>query len=298
MDILITGGTGAIGRMLCLELKSKGHCLTVLSRRPETVATICGHGVKAIANLTELPATARFDAVVNLSGEVVVGPRWTSARKKQLWDSRVGLTNQLVDFLRRAEVKPEVLVSASAVGFYGNGGEALIDESTPGSGGFAHELCAAWEAAANQAATLGIRVCTVRIGLVLMAHGGMLKSMLPSFRLGLGARIGDGRQWMPWIHGKDVVALVEYLLEHPELHGVFNGVSPHPVTNSVFTSSLAKILRRPAFLSVPSVVLKLLMGEMGQLLLEGQRAVPRRLLEAGFEFRYPTLEAGLAEIID
>jgi uncharacterized protein (TIGR01777 family) len=297
MDILITGGTGSIGRVLCRQLKEKGHCLTVLSRRPEKVEAICGEGIAAISSLVGLPASARFDAVVNLAGEAVIGPYWTESRKKVLWNSRVTVTEQLVDFIGRAEFKPTVLINTSAAGYYGNGGDKIIDEDSPGSGGFAHTLCDGWENAASGAKQHGVRLCIVRFGLVLMPHGGMLKSMLPSFRLGLGARIGDGRQWMPWIHCQDLVAMLEFILDRPELSGVFNGVSPNPVTNREFTASLAKHLKRPAYLFVPAFLLKLMMGEMGQLLLEGQRVIPKRFKEAGFEFRYPTLDSALTEII-
>ena len=297
MDILITGGTGSIGRVLCRALAEKGHRLTVLSRKPEKVPAICGAGVAALASLADLPASARFDAMVNLAGGPVIGPYWTEKRKKILWDSRVTLTGQLVDFIARAEHKPAVLINTSAVGYYGDGGERIIDEQSPGAGGFAHALCAGWEQAASRASPFGVRLCVVRFGLVLMPHGGMLKSMLPSFRLGLGARLGDGRQWMPWIHCRDLVAMLEWLLEKPELSGVFNGVSPDPVTNREFTAALVRHLRRPAFLFVPGFLLKLAMGEMGGLLLEGQRAVPKRMQEAGFPFRHATLDSALTEII-
>jgi uncharacterized protein (TIGR01777 family) len=297
MDILITGGTGAIGRVLCRALTEKGHHLTVLSRKPTTVQAICGAGVAAIASLKELPATARFDAVLNLAGEPVIGPYWTEKRKQQLWDSRVTLTHQLVEYIERAEFKPAVLINTSAVGYYGDGGDKIIDEAAEGSGGFAHKLCAGWEQAAQRAGAFGVRVCVVRFGLVLMPHGGMLKSMLPSFKLGLGVRLGDGRQWMPWIHCRDLVAMLEFLLDNPELSGVFNGVSPNPVTNREFTAELGKHLHRPACLFVPAFMLRLAAGEMGGLLLEGQRAVPKRLLEAGFQFRYGKLDSALTEII-
>jgi uncharacterized protein (TIGR01777 family) len=297
MDILITGGTGAIGRVLCQALRAKGHVLTVLSRKPATVQLICGEGVKAIATLAGLPDSAHFDAVVNLAGEPVIGPYWTEKRKQTLWHSRVTVTQQLVDFIARAEHKPAVLINTSAVGYYGDGGDRILDETAEGSGGFAHTLCAGWEQVAHRAGDSGVRVCVVRFGLVLMSHGGMLKSMLPSFKLGLGARLGDGKQWMPWIHCQDLVAMLEFLLDHPELSGVFNGVSPNPVTNREFTAALARHLHRPACLFVPAFMLRLAAGEMGGLLLEGQRAVPKRLLEAGFQFPHGTLDSALTEII-
>jgi len=297
MDILIAGGTGSIGRVLCRSLLGKGHRLTVLSRKPGTVKTICGENVAAIAPLADLPSSVHFDAVVNLAGEPVIGPYWTETRKQRLWGSRVTLTGQLVDFMARAEITPAVLVSASAVGYYGDGGDTIISERSGGTGGFAHELCDGWEKAAMRAEGLGVRVCVVRFGLVLMPHGGMLKSMLPSFRLGLGAKLGDGKQWMPWIHCCDLVSMLESLLDNPSLSGVFNGVSPNPVTNAEFTACLARHLHRPAFLSMPGFVLKLAMGEMGGLLLEGQRAMPQRFLESGFQFQYGSLDSALDEIL-
>ena len=297
MEILITGGTGSIGRVLCRTLTEKGHRLTVLSRKPEKVKTICGAGAVAISSLENLPESAHFDAVVNLAGEAVIGPYWTESRKKLLWNSRVGVTDQLMDFISRATFKPSVFISASAVGYYGNSGDTLIDEDSPGSGGFAHTLCHGWEDAANRVKAFGVRLCIVRIGLVLMPHGGMLKSMLPSFRVGLGARIGNGQQWMPWIHCQDLVSMIELLLGNSELSGVFNGVAPNPVTNREFTISLAHHLKRPAFFFVPEWLLKLGMGEMGQLLLDGQRAIPKRFQEAGFAYQYPSLDSALTEII-
>jgi hypothetical protein len=297
MDILITGGTGSIGRTLCPVLREQGHRLTVLSRRPEKVPKLCGEGVAAITSLADLPNSARFDAVINMAGEVVIGPYWTAKRKKILWDSRVTLTEQLVDFIARAETKPALLINTSAVGYYGDGGDAILDEDSPGAGGFAHALCDGWEKAARRAEAFGVRVCIVRFGLVLTLNGGLLKSMLPSFRLGLGARLGDGQQWMPWVHCRDLVAMLEFLLNHPTLCGVFNGVSPNPVTNREFTAGLARHLHRPAFLWVPAVLLRSGLGEMGGMLVEGQRVMPKRLLEAGFSFRHPTLDAALSEIL-
>jgi len=296
MDILITGGTGSIGRVLCRSLSEEGHRLTVLSRKPEKVKAICGEGVAAIASLAGLSASTHFDAVVNLAGEPIIQAYWTEKRKKQLWDSRVTLTRELVDFIRQAEAKPQVLISTSAVGYYGDGGNRILTEESPGTGGFAHALCDGWEKAALEVAGLGVRVCIARFGLVLMPHGGLLRNMLPSFRLGLGARLGDGTQWMPWIHCDDLVAMLEWLMERPTLSGVFNAVSPNPVTNAEFTACLARQLKRPAFLFVPGFLLRLAMGEMGGLLLEGQRAKPVQILESGFQFRYETLDSALTEI--
>lgn len=297
MDILITGGTGTIGRALCAALLNQGHRLTILSRRPEKVQKLCGATVKAIPSLNDLSPSLNFDAVINLAGEPVIGPLWTKARRQKLLDSRVGITEQLISFLDRAQSKPKVLISASAVGWYGNGGDKLIDEISPGSGGFAHQLCEGWEQSARKAEAYGIRVCIVRIGLVLSDTGGLLVSMLPSFRLGLGAKLGNGQQWMPWVDYRDLIAIFLWLMEHDDLHGVFNGVAPNPVMNSQFTRALAKQLKRPAWLVTPGFLLKVILGEMGGLLLEGQKAEPKRILESGFQFQHEHLESSLAELL-
>jgi uncharacterized protein (TIGR01777 family) len=297
MNILVTGGTGAIGQRLCRALAAQGHALAVLSRAPGQVAERCGAGVAAFASLEDIPASAHFDAIVNLAGERVIGPRWTAARKKILWDSRVALTERLLACLARLERRPKVLLNASAVGYYGDGGDRLLDESCEGAcGGFGRELCVAWEEAAQRAAALGLRVCIVRIAPVLMAEAGLLQSMAPAFRLGLGARLGDGRQGAPWIHLQDLLAIFEFLLEREDLSGAFNGAAPELVDNRAFTNALARRLHRPAFLFAPAFLLRLAMGEMSELLLCDQKVAPKRLLEAGFTFRYATLEQALADI--
>ncbi|XCV40438.1 TIGR01777 family oxidoreductase [Methylococcus sp. ANG] len=255
-------------------------------------------GVAAITAFSELSPSLAFDAVINLAGEPVVGPRWTDARKKLLWDSRVELTRSLVDYIGRAEVKPKVLISGSAVGFYGDQGDRILDETSAHADGFGHRLCEAWESAALRAADFGVRVCIVRAGVVLGASGGLLAPLLPVFRLGLGARIGSGEQWMSWIHLRDYIAIVRWLIAAPELSGIFNATAPNPVTNRQFTEILSGLLRRPAFLAVPAGVLRLLMGrEMSGLLLGGQRVLPARLLESGFRFRYPELEMALRDTL-
>ncbi|QJD31366.1 TIGR01777 family oxidoreductase [Methylococcus geothermalis] len=298
MRILVTGGTGFLGNPLCQDLGGSGARLVVLSRRPDRVRDRCGLGVTAITSFSELPSSLAFDAVINLAGEPIVGPRWTEARKKLLWDSRVELTRSLVDYIDRADVRPNVLISGSTVGFYGDRGDCILDETSGYADGFVHRLCAAWEAAALRAADFGVRVCIVRTGMVLAATGGFLAPLLPLFRLGLGARIGSGEQWMSWIHSRDYVAVIRRLIDAPDMSGVFNATAPNPVTNRQFTEILSRLLRRPAFLAVPAGVLRVLMGrEMSSLLLGGQRVLPARLLAAGFRFRYPELEMALRDTL-
>lgn len=293
MKILITGGTGFIGKKLCHFLLDKEHELTVLSRNPEKVSTLCGKEVKAISNIDQLTASDSFDAIINLAGEGIADARWTTARKKVLLDSRIGTTKQLVKFIERADKKPEVFISGSAIGFYGNLGSLVLTEDSEPHEEFSHELCLKWEAAAQDAEKMGVRVCIVRTGLVIGDDGGFLKRMLPPFKFGLGGPIGDGQQWMSWIHRKDYIAILDLLLETKVLQGIFNGTAPEPVTNAEFSKTLGKVLNRPTFLPVPAFVLKILLGEMSALLLGGQRVLPVRVENSGFEFTFRTLEEAL-----
>ncbi len=297
MRILLTGGTGLIGQALCRLWTAQGHELLVWSRRPEQVAALCS-GARGIARLEQLDAGTPLDAVVNLAGAPIADRPWTAKRRQLLWDSRIELTRQLVDWLASRALKPRVLLSGSAVGWYGDGGERRLDEdSAPGSEDFASQLCFAWEEAAQQAEALGIRVVLVRTAPVLASSGGMLARLLPPFRLGLGGRMGSGRQWMPWIHLDDEVGLIDFLLQHEECRGPYNACAPHAVRNAEFAATLARVLHRPALLPAPACVLRLALGEMADLLLGGQHLQPRRTLDAGYRFRFPDLEAALADLL-
>lgn len=297
MRILITGGTGLIGRQLCKALLAEGHQLTVLSRHPETVAVKCGAAVQAMATLDEWQPERTFDAVINLAGEPIVDKYWSAQRKQVLWDSRVTLTGRLVQRIAAARQKPAVLLSGSAVGYYGDCGETELDEMAPAGRDFAAELCRAWEEAALAAEQHGVRVCLLRTGLILSGDGGLLGRMLLPFKFGLGARLGDGRQWMSWVHIEDYAAMVLRLLHDERMHGPFNMTAPQPVTNAEFTRSLARALRRPAFFVAPAVVLRLVMGERTSLLLEGQRVLPRNMLAAGHVFRFADLDGALQHVL-
>ncbi|MDP2760980.1 MAG: epimerase [Sideroxyarcus sp.] len=330
MRIFITGGTGLIGRALCRALRAEGHTLTVLSRRPETVAAKCGADVRAFASLDDWRPDQPFDAVINLAGEPIIDAWWSARRKQLLWDSRVTLTEELVRRIHAAEHKPAVLLSGSAVGYYGDRGDTVLDENAEAGTGFSAELCKAWEQAALAAEKQNVRprhgaaeptgagvaashllpqtadyvgneskvrVCLLRTAPVLSRDGGLLGKMLLPFKLGLGARLGDGRQWMSWIHIDDYVALVLRLLRDEQMRGAFNMAAPQPVTNGEFTRTLAHVLHRPAFFVAPGFMLKLAMGERSALLLEGQRVLPVRLEAAGASFALANLESALRALL-
>jgi hypothetical protein len=290
MHILITGGTGFIGSALCQQLLIDGHQLTLLSRRPEKVLRHYGSRVRVIRALTEFRAEDPLDAVINLAGENITDRPWTVGRKQQLLASRITLTEELVALLKRRTQRPRVLISGSAVGWYGDQGDALLEENAAAHEEFTHALCRDWENAAREAESLGIRLCLLRLGVVLGRSGGMLKRLLPVFGLGLGGRLGSGNQWLSWIALTDCVNVIRALLADDSQSGVFNVTAPKPVTNAEFTATLARALGRPAFISLPASVLKMAMGEMSVVLLGSTRVVPGRLLEAGFRFRSRTLE--------
>ncbi|TPG76871.1 TIGR01777 family oxidoreductase [Pseudomonas arsenicoxydans] len=296
MHILLTGGTGLIGRQLCRHWLSQGHGLTVWSREPEKVAKICGTQVRAIARLEDLDQ-APLDAIINLAGAPIADRPWTHKRKALLWSSRITLTETLLAWLEKREQKPSLLVSGSAVGWYGDGGEReLTEASPPVIDDFASQLCVAWEETALRAEALGLRVVLIRTGLVLSAEGGFLSRLLLPFKLGLGGPIGSGRQWMPWIHINDQIALIDFLLHQKDASGPYNACAPKPVRNREFAKTLGSVLHRPAFMPMPALALKVGLGELSLLLLGGQKALPVRALDAGFTFQFTDLRAALDDL--
>ena len=296
MHILLTGGTGLVGRQLCRHWSGQGHRLTVWSRKPEKVAKTCGAQVRGIARLEDL-GQEPVDAIVNLAGAPIADRPWTHKRKALLWSSRITLTETLLAWLESREQKPRVLISGSAVGWYGDGGEReLTEDSGPVSEDFASQLCIAWEETAQRAEALGIRVILIRTGLVLSAEGGFLSRLLLPFKLGLGGPIGNGRQWMPWVHIDDQIALIDFLLHRNEASGPYNACAPKPVRNREFAKTLGSVLHRPAFMPMPAFALKIGLGELSLLLLGGQRATPVRLLQAGFTFQFTDLRAALDDL--
>ena len=297
MNILITGGTGLLGRALCAALLADGHEISVLSRHPDGVAAVCGAGVRPLARLADWHADMSFNAIINLAGAPIIDWPWTHARKQVLWRSRIGLTQALVEAIAAAPVKPRVLLSGSAIGFYGETGDFPCAEESVlpqlAAENFSRSLCMAWESAASRAAELGVRVCILRSGVVLSRSGGMLGRMRLPFRLGLGCRLGDGRQWMSWIHIEDWVGAVRHLLQDEEAAGAFNLTAPQPVRNDDFSDALAASLGRRIHLSMPAFALRALLGQRADLLLGSQRILPKRLSTAGYAFRF----TGLAEAL-
>lgn len=295
---LITGGTGLIGSALCKHLINQDHQVTVLSRTPKKVTSKCGQQVKGIKYLTEISTDTQIDIVINLAGEPIADSRWTKKRKAVLEMSRIDLTRNLVDWLNHRQKKPECLISGSAIGWYGDRGNSILTEQSSYHDEYTHQLCDAWEREALHAKQHGIRVCIARTGLVLASKGGFLQKMLLPFKLGLGGRLGDGQQFMSWIHISDMVNFLEFLALNVQLEGIFNACSPSPVTNRTFTQTLAQQLHRPAFLPLPAWILNIILGEMSCLLLKGQRALPKKAQAMGFQFHYTDFNVALPNIIN
>lgn len=297
MQIFITGATGFIGQALTGRLLGQGHLLRVWARAPAKAQAALGAGVTVIDAGGGAAALERAidgcDAVINLAGEPVIGTRWSDARKRALVDSRVGLTEAVVAAIAAAKVRPSVMVSASAVGFYGDRGEEAVDESAAPGSGFLAELCVAWEAAARAAEGLGVRVVRLRIGVVLGRGGGALASLLPVARLGVAGPIASGRQYMPWIHVDDLVGMITAALADPRYEGAVNGTAPTPASNRELMTTLGEVLRRPTIVPTPAFALRLALGEAATVLLEGQRAIPGRALALGFEFSHPGLKGAI-----
>jgi uncharacterized protein len=293
MYIAVSGATGFIGRHLVKVLEGRQH------RTLQLVRGKAGPGQRQwnpIAGEPDLKTEPPLDAIVHLAGEPV-SQRWSDSVKKRIRDSRVLGTRNLVDGIAHLAVKPRVLVCASAVGVYGDRGDQLLDESAEAADGFLAQVCQEWEAEADRAEALGVRVVKIRIGLVLGKGGGALAKMLPAFKLGLGARLGNGRQWMSWIHLDDLVSMFQYAVENDQANGVWNGVAPNPVTNADFTRQLAAAVHRPAIFPAPRFLITLGAGEMAQILFNSQRCVPAASLKAGFQFRYPELGPSLQSVV-
>jgi uncharacterized protein (TIGR01777 family) len=292
--ILVTGGTGFIGRHLCQILISRGW--QVILWRHRSAVSDALRGASSIASLGEIAPSRRIDAVANLAGARILGPPWTRSRRRLLMDSRIGTTTALISWMEQRQQRPEVLVSASAVGYYGVRGEERLDESAQPQPVFQSEICRLWEQAAMRCTELGVRCVLPRFGVVLGREGGALPAFLLSARLGLAAVMGAGRQGFPWIHIDDAVELILWALNH-DIRGPVNAVGPGLVSQREFQSALCAVLGRPLWLRVPAWPVRTALGEMSQLLVDGQFVEPIRAREAGFVFAYPELRGALTSLL-
>jgi uncharacterized protein (TIGR01777 family) len=295
--ILVTGGTGFVGRHLCRSLIERGERVIVLTRRLEVARNLYGPHAEAIASLDQIPASRRIDAIVNLAGARILGLPWTGARRKELVQSRVSITNALVALIARLDSKPEVLVNGSAIGYYGVRGDEKITETARGQPIFQSHLCQLWELAAQAAEQHGVRVCRLRFGLVLGRDGGAFPGLMRPARLRMLLVLGSGAQWVSWIHVDDVVRLIDFCIVNSELSGGINATAPQPLRQTTFATMIAAQFGHFGRLGVPASFLRFALGESAQLLVNGQRVLPVKARAAGFTFRYSSFETALDELL-
>jgi len=296
VKLLLAGGTGFIGAPLCRRLAQQGHELLVLTRSPDAHRDEPGIRFLLLADAWR-DALDGVEGVVNLAGEPLAATRWNPGQKVRIRDSRVETTRHLVEAIAAMPRKPAVLVNASAIGYYGAHGDEELTESDGPGRGFLADTCQAWEAEARRAEAHGVRVVRLRIGLVLGRGGGALAKMIPPFRAFVGGPLGSGRQWVSWVHRDDVIGLVEWALARAEFSGAVNATAPQPVRMAAFCREFGRALRRPSWLPAPAAALRLLLGEMTELLVTGQRVVPRAALRTGYPFRFPSLAGALEECL-
>ena len=300
-NVLVSGGTGFIGSRVCTALHEQGDTVHVLSRNPTRAETKL-KSVRVVygwnPETEKLPSEATSDvkAVVHLAGETIAG-RWNAEKKRRIRDSRILSTRNLVESLAGVSPKPDVLVCASAIGYYGDSGDEHFTEGSPAGTDFLATVCQEWETEAQKADVFGIRVVMVRIGLVLGIGGGLLTQVLPPFKMGVGGILGSGRQWMSWIHVDDAVGIVLHALENEEIRGPLNATAPAPVRNMEFTKTLGTVLRRPTLFPVPTFGLRLMMGEFADFVVLSQNVLPEKTEVSGYEFRHRTLESALRDLL-
>jgi uncharacterized protein (TIGR01777 family) len=293
MNVLITGATGFIGNSLVEFLLNKENNIIVLARNKNKVKA----NVRAVENISEISENESIDIIINLAG-APIAKKWTKLYKQELIDSRIGTTRNIATLVKKLKQKPQVLLSASAIGYYGSQLSNIIDETSKPNNEFTHQLCKEWESEALQLEKLGLRVCITRLGVVLGKNGGALQQMLTPFKIGLGGKIGSGNQYFSWIHISDVLKAFYVMMNDAKYNGIYNLTSPNPITNIAFTHALGQQLKRPTIFPMPEFVISLLFGEMGRtLLLKGSRVIPKRLIESGFSFQYPDINTALQEIL-
>jgi uncharacterized protein (TIGR01777 family) len=306
MRVFLTGATGLIGARLVKRLLSRGDEAVILTRRPAVARELFGSGVSAVEGDSVRPGdwmakAATCDGVISLVGENIFGKRWNAAFKQTLVDSRIKSTQNIAQALavspRRSDGSPKVLVSASAIGIYGPRGDEELAEDSPAGSDFLASLCVDWEKAAREVESAGVRTALVRIGIVLDKQGGALAKLLTPFKLGAGGPVGNGRQWMSWIHHEDLGTLFLLAFDNPQAIGPLNGTAPNPVTNRDFSKALGRVLHRPAFLPTPAFALRLALGEVADVIATGQRVLPKRPLALGMRFQFPTIDGALADIV-
>jgi len=295
MNILVSGGTGLIGSAFIYKFGHE-HDFTVISRSPENAKQQLGERHRFVHDVESIEDIGAFDAILNLAGEPIADKRWTDTQKTKICDSRWNITSELVAKINRSDTPPSIFLSGSAIGFYGRQGGSDVTEKTVPHEEFTHALCAKWEAIATSVNRSKTRVCTLRTGVVLAESGGALDKMATPFKLCLGGKIGSGEQYLSWIHIDDIVAAIAFLLTHGNCDGPFNLTAPEPATNREFSQTLASSLSRPCLFTVPSFMLKIAMGESSDMILEGQKVLPEKLIKAGFTFSYPTLQGALSDI--
>ena len=301
MDIVVAGGTGFIGRRLCDTLLRHGHAVTILTRNHKQAEQLFGTAIRAVEWDAAKPGSWEeslkgVHAVVNLTGAPIADARWSDQRKKVIRNSRITTTRLLVQACSRLSLKPSVLINASGIGIYGPQDSRVLDETSSPGKGFLADLCLQWESEARGAAAHGIRVVSMRTGMVLEKQGGALPRMAFPFRLFAGGPVMPGTQWVSWIHRDDLVGLIEWVLTNPTVSGPVNAVAPSPVTMAEFCKTLGKVLHRPCWLPVPEFVMKAALGELGSLMTTGQRVMPVKALSSGYCFQYPTLEEALQAV--
>ncbi|MDH5560726.1 MAG: TIGR01777 family oxidoreductase [Deltaproteobacteria bacterium] len=294
--IFITGGTGFIGQKLVTELLDKGYSLIVLTRDKNQPNLVRNESLRFIENVNEIRSDEQIATVINLAGVPIADKKWDAKRKKAILDSRVGITQKTVELIKRLKSKPEIFISASAVGYYGFCGDEILTEKDAPKKDFLSSVCQRWEEEAKKAENEVGRICLLRIGVVLGKGGGALSRMVLPYRFFLGGPVGSGNQWLPWIHQADLLGIIRFLLLNKRLSGAVNAVSPETTRNRDFSWELGLVLKRPALITTPGFALRFALGELSDMLLKGQRVTPQVLLNQGYEFRYPTLKEALEDI--